>query len=174
MESKRADAMCIYNPSARSTTVSGTVQALSLRGERHRVHICTPRSPSVAPRRTDTRTRLLRACSPATPPSPPQHRCAPAQVHSPTSPIRPFASHRGPPWRLTGVWRAGIAMSVLRTSTVVLLGLLLCGGCVHVVSASCADFPDVPTCWDSPGSGPWETWGEWMECIQPTSTCTDL
>jgi len=30
MESKRDDAVCIYNPSARSTTVSGTVQAVSL------------------------------------------------------------------------------------------------------------------------------------------------
>ena len=65
-------------------------------------------------------------------------------------------------------------MSVLRTSTVVLLGLLLCGGYVHVVSASCADFPDVPTCWETPATGPWETWSMWMNCVKPTSTCTIL
>ena len=68
-------------------------------------------------------------------------------------------------------------MSVLRTSTVMLLGLLLCGGCVRVEAniwgaTTCAiEANSSQPCWEASGTGPWEEWDEWMYCVRIPSDC---
>jgi hypothetical protein len=66
-------------------------------------------------------------------------------------------------------------MLVLRTSAVVLLGLLLCGTCdagINGVTDCSIEAPNGEPCWDGDGSGPWEEWDEWMYCVRnPASNC---